>query len=53
MRRESVRKLLRVTSMDIQNCDGWSQIRHGVQDALADPDQSLWVICLNRLLVKL
>ncbi|KAK2153058.1 hypothetical protein LSH36_309g01038 [Paralvinella palmiformis] len=42
MRHESVRKLLRITSMDIQNCDVWSHIRHGIQDALADSDQLLW-----------
>ena len=47
VRHDSMKKLLRVTSMDIQNCDKWTQIRHSLQDALSDSDQTLWNMSLK------
>jgi hypothetical protein len=47
IRKSTMKELMLVTSVEVQNCEAWSTIRSGVRDALLDDDDSLWLLSLR------
>ena len=42
-RLEALSVLIQTPSFDTQSCDSWPAIRQGLLDALADPEEKMWV----------
>lgn len=41
---DALKRLLQISStLDVQQCEAWTQIKQGLQDALAESDPQLWV----------